>query len=252
MSLADDARAILSAARSRLALEGLHIVLPIGRREFDDAVAGLPVAHLDDLLVGAGGALLVGDGGPDFFARFFETGRPIRAQEAAWPSNPLDGYTYDVLTAAVADVLVPWAPAVSFRLIYPFVDARPALPFQRLGQAAGLPAPGPLGIQIHPIYGPWWAYRAIVVMSAELATEPVLGASCLGCARPCADACPGGAVTATGFSYERCGGHRMVAPACRDSCAARIACPVGFTHRYPAHQLAFHMKPSLRLRSDRS
>jgi epoxyqueuosine reductase len=150
-----------------------------------------------------------------------------------------------VLTAFAAEVFGPWGSAVSFRLMYPFVDARPALPIQRLGQAAGLPAPGPLGIQIHPIYGPWWAYRAVVVLSEALVTEPVLATSCPGCARPCADACPAGAVTAMGFSYERCGGHRMVAPVCRDSCAARIACPVGSAHGYPAHQLAFHMRASM-------
>jgi hypothetical protein len=89
MSLANDASQILSKARSRLAREGLHIVLPIGRREFDAAVAGIPGACLDDLLPGARGALLVGDGGPEFFARFLEGGRPILAQEAGRPSDPL-------------------------------------------------------------------------------------------------------------------------------------------------------------------
>ena len=147
------------------------------------------------------------------------------------------------MAAVVTEVF--GARSVPFRIFHPFADATPPIPFQRLGKAAGLPEPGPLGLQIHPLYGPWWAYRALVIVAVTLAAEPPIAAPCAGCPRPCVAACPVHAVTADGFVVDRCVDHRLSEPECRTSCAARMCCPVGATHQYPSTQVAFHMRASL-------
>jgi epoxyqueuosine reductase QueG len=139
---------------------------------------------------------------------------------------------------------------VAYRLYFPFTDSVPALPFQRLGRAAGLGAPGPLGLQIHPGFGPWWAYRALIAIagaSIEPAGAPV-GDGCAGCPAPCVAACPAGAVRLTGFSVVDCHARRLTAPACHLSCDARVRCVRGVEHRYTEEQLAFHMAASMPVR----
>ena len=137
----------------------------------------------------------------------------------------------------------------------PSLGSAPVLPFQRLGRAAGLGAPGPLGLQIHPRFGPWWAYRALIAVAADAdivddiiggaVDDPPRGDLCVGCPAPCVAACPAGAVRLGGFSIAACHARRLTAPACRLSCDARIRCVVGTEHRYSDEQLAFHMAASM-------
>jgi hypothetical protein len=147
------------------------------------------------------------------------------------------------------------ADAASHRLFFPFTSSLPALPFQRLGRAAGIGAPGPLGLQIHPSYGPWWAYRALLALALEGEAAALVEApidverlpgpiGCEGCDAPCVAACPAGAVRLAGFSIGGCHAHRRVAPECQRSCIARIRCVRGPEQRYSDEQLAFHMTAS--------
>ncbi|HEY4188303.1 MAG TPA: hypothetical protein VGP07_24730 [Polyangia bacterium] len=214
---------ILRALRARLHAEGLHIVLPLSGRAFDESCATSGGARARAWLPDAAGAVLIGDGGPRFFARFRAMRAPDTSSEAL---NPLDDFTRRRVESAVTDVLGP--AGLPHRLLYPFGDGTAPLPFQRLGQAAGLPAPGPLGIQLHPDFGPWWAYRALVIMPLPLETELPLTASCPPCDRPCVRGCPTHA------------SERGALPTCGDLCGARLRCPIGSAQRYPADQIAFH------------
>lgn len=240
---------MLDRVRAHLAAEGLHIVLPLGAAAFDREAAAVGAPAMSLLLEGASGAVVVGDGGPEFFRRFG------RDSVIAGPSSghPLDDHTRRSVGGAVGAALDQIA-GVRHRIIYPFdggdggLPSRP-LPFQRLGRAAGLGEAGPLGIQVHPRFGPWWAYRAVVLLAGpglSIEAEAPLAAPCLGCEAPCTRPCPGHAVVAgNDFAITRCASHRLTAEACATSCAARLACPVGADHRYPAEQLAFHMTASL-------
>jgi hypothetical protein len=227
----------LAALRRELATEGLHVARVVTQRALD--ALGLPV-QLDDLLSGATAALIVGDGGPGFFDRF------QRASAATDPGeeHPLDGYTSRVVPAAVSRAARQQGPAFAFAVRYPF-SRDPSLPIQKIGEAAGLPPPGPLGLQVHPRFGPWWAYRALVVLDLPLPEEAPLDSSCAGCPAPCVTACPGGATTTAGLQVRACITERLASPACQGSCVARSACIAGPEHRYPAGQLAFHMGHSL-------
>jgi len=212
----------------------LNVLLPLTRAVFDAAAA--PLA-LGDLLAGAAGALIVGSGGPAFFDRF--EGGPEATDGAP---NPLDRYTERVVTQATGEALGPRGAAHVVH--FPF-GVRPLLPFQRLGRAAGLGGPGPLGLQIHPTFGPWWAYRGLLILDRPLPAAPSPGDGCAGCDAPCVAACPAGAVARGGFDVVACHARRLVAEPCRLSCAARIACVRGPAHRYRDDELAFHMRASM-------
>ncbi len=193
--------------------------------------------RLSSLLAGAAGALVAGAGGRGFFDRFVAAGEARDGRP-----DPLDRYTARAVAEAVAGALA--GGAARFAIAHPF-DRDPVIPFQRLGRAAGLGGPGPLALQIHPVFGPWWAYRVLIVLDRPLPAAAAPGDGCAGCAAPCVAACPGRAVARTGFEVGACHAHRRADAACRLSCPARLACIRGPEHRYSDEQLAFHMRASL-------
>lgn len=184
-------------------------------------------------------------GGRELFARF----RDAPERRDGQPS-PLDRFTRAAIAAAAAETLRGLSG--DHRLLFPFTDSLPALPFQRLGRAAGLGEPGPLGLQIHPVFGPWWAYRGLIALAlsdeawaAAGADAPSVDGGCAGCPAPCVDACPAGAVRLAGFSVVDCHARRLASPDCQASCVARIRCVRGPEHRYTDEQLGFHMAASM-------
>jgi hypothetical protein len=211
-------------------------VLPLAAAAFDAACAPVaPALTLAALLPGARAALVVGSGGRAFFEGF------ARARDAG--PDPLDRYTRAVVQEAARAALDPLG--VAHAELFPFVGESVVVPFQRLGRAAGLGGPSPLGLQTHPVFGAWWAYRALIVLDAELPAAPPVGDGCAGCPAPCVDACPASAVQRSGFVVSACHARRLSAEPCRLSCAARHACIRGPEHRYNDEQLAFHMSASM-------
>jgi hypothetical protein len=236
---------VLERLRRHLGQAGLNLALPLSAAAFDAACAPVSPVRLAQLYPQGKSALLVGSAGRVFFDRFWATTGGGDGQ-----SSPLDRFTRaaveGALTAALrADDRGEGQLSLGYRILFPFVDSQPPLPFQRLGQAAGLGAPGPLGIQIHPRFGPWWAYRALIILDALLPEESAVGDGCAGCDAPCTAACPAHAVAVTGFGYAACGAHRLEDPACHFACAARSRCIRGPEHAYSARQLAFHMSASM-------
>jgi hypothetical protein len=231
--------------RRHLGDAGLNVTLSLSAAAFDAACAPVSSVRLAQLHAGGKSALLVGSAGRVFFERFLAA-----TGGADGRSSPLDRFTRAAVEGAVKAVLDDAGDQgaeaeAGYRIFFPFVDSQPALPFQRLGQAAGLGPPGPLGIQIHPRFGPWWAYRALIVLGTALPDEPAPGDGCAGCDAPCVAACPAHAVAVTGFVFASCRAHRLEDPACHFACAARSRCIRGPEHAYGARQLAFHMSASM-------
>lgn len=241
--------ALAAELRSALATCGLDVLWPLSEEAFDRACAPVaPALSLRGLLGetapatgNAVSAIVVGSGGRALFERFRASSE---ASDGA--RNPLDRFTRATVVAASGETL--GAAGVAYRIYFPFTESVPALPFQRLGRAAGIGPPGPLGLQIHPTLGPWWAYRALIALAGEwsdLAPAEPLGDVCAGCPAPCVAACPAGAVRLGGFSVADCHARRRTAPACHLSCEARLRCVRGVEHRYSDDQLAFHMAASM-------
>jgi hypothetical protein len=234
----------LEALAVALGAFGLNIWLPLDGRAFDDACAPVaPTLRLESLLPGARAALLVGSAGQAFFEGF---ARARAADPGDVGRDPLDRYTRAIVTQATRQALEPLG--VTHVECFPFLDEQAGgvvVPFQRLGRAAGLAASSPLGLQIHPVYGAWWAYRALIVVDAELPPGAPLFDACAGCPAPCVTACPAAAVQPAGFVVQACHARRLAAAPCHLSCAARLACIRGPEHRYSDEQLAFHMAASM-------
>jgi ferredoxin len=231
---------VLGALTRELGARGLNVWLPLDAAAFDGACAPVvPTLRLGALMPGARAALVVGAAGRDFFAAFSEA---VSREPDARP-DPLDRYTRAVVVEAARAALEPLGVAHAEH--FPFLGEPFVIPFQRLGRAVGLAGSSPLGLQIHPTYGAWWAYRAVIVVDVELPAAAPLGDGCAGCPAPCVTACPAAAVRREGFSVPACHAHRLEAAPCRLSCAARLACIRGPEHRYTDEQLAFHMAASM-------
>jgi hypothetical protein len=198
---------------------------------------------------GAESVVVVGNGGGAFWEAYrrFCAARPGHDRRA----DPLDDFTREVVDAACA----PVARRAPIRVLYPFGFAEDGVSFTRLALLAGLGRESLVGVLVHPVYGPWIALRAAVLVAERLeAPRPADGFDpCPTCAeRPCIQACPGDAVGAGGWSVPRCGAQRARPDdPCAARCHARVACVVGPEHRHPDDALAYHQQrarePLLRL-----
>jgi hypothetical protein len=220
---------ILSA---RLGAVGLNLVGATSVTAYD---ASVPAAHaLGPRHPGARGVVVVGHGGGAFWDAFAAAGPPAGA-------DPLDAFTRRV----VGDALGPLAPGE--RLLFPFADP---VSFVHLAEAAGLGRRSLLGLLIHPVHGPWIAFRAALLLpSLPRAPRPADGFDpCPSCTtRPCIAACPAGAVSAAGWDVPRCADARLADDdPCAGGCRARLACVHGQADRLPPAALAFHQAAARR------
>jgi hypothetical protein len=177
--------------------------------------------------------ILIGNAGPAMFARFARSGAP----------------TMDEWTRVVVNQL---AEDLGANALYPF--DKPAHPFLTWARLAGAGYTSPLGLNIHPIYGLWHAYRAALLFPVEFDLPRLSpGAhpceSCTG--KPCLTACPVKAFDGSAYDVAACGEQIKsdAGQACMDGgCLARRACPVGEAYQYSPQQMQFHMRAFRELR----
>ncbi|MEO6775433.1 MAG: hypothetical protein ABI467_20900 [Kofleriaceae bacterium] len=105
------------------------------------------------------------------------------------------------------------------------------LPFQRIAVAAGLGALAPTQLVIHPIFGPWFALRALVALDGPPPPPQPRPVAAYRCTRDC-EARLAEAVQTHDW-------HAWL--------AVRDACCVGRGYRYGDSQLAYHYTKALEL-----
>lgn len=193
--------------------------------------------------------LLLANAGPVFW-------QALQASPIKNNQDPIDDFSVSVAQEFQAKFL----GSNTFNQLYPTPAKRSHVPLMRLGGLAGWNIPSPLGLGLHPQYGPWSAYRvAWLTQSAQLPKEFLITPEqfksidlnalhnaaelCVGCAAPCVTACPANAVKlGEFFNTEACYNHRLPETSeCHVHCAARRACPIGQEHQYENEQLAHHM-----------
>jgi len=179
--------------------------------------------------------VLLGMGGPGLWER-------IRQE------NCLETELFDLASQkAVLEVCRRFWGGAKPRLLYP---GSTLVPLQKLGRWAGWGSPSPLGMDISPVYGPWFAYRAVFLVDAPLQCTKTFTANspCDDCeSKPCIQACPVGAVTRKqSIAMDLCLPQRLADPGgCGVSCRSRLACPVGEKWRYSKDQIRYHGSRSL-------
>jgi epoxyqueuosine reductase QueG len=184
---------------------------------------------------GAGFLILIGNAGPAMFRRFARDRHPAR--------DYLDDWTRDTVD--------PMARELGAVALYPF--DKPPYPFLTWARRGGAGHVSPLGLNIHPIYGLWHAYRAALLFPVAFdfpapTPEAHPCKTCVG--QPCLSACPVGAFDAASYDVKTCGVHLQTAEqTCMGTgCKARLACPVGRDFTYAPDQINFHMRAFLKAR----
>jgi epoxyqueuosine reductase QueG len=206
-----------------------HPILTRIRRE-GFALLGWFAAKADDSLpTGTQFVMLIGNAGPDMFRRFARERRP---------SDSLDEWTREVVD--------PLAQDLDAQALYPFDT--PPQPFLTWARRGGAGHTSPLGLNIHPTYGLWHAYRAALLFPVEfdLPSAKAGQSPCEKCeGKPCLSACPVHAFDGTSYDVAACGKYLLsdAGNECMTGgCKARLACPVGRDYRYENMQIQFHMK----------
>jgi len=181
--------------------------------------------------------ILIGNAGPDMFRRFARERGPSRSR--------LDDWTRDVVTALAGDL--------DATAVFPF-EVSPPHPFLTWARRGGAGHVSPLGLNIHPTYGLWHAYRAALLFPVVFDLPAVSPGAhpCDACAgKPCLSACPVAAFDGSRYDVETCAGH-IAAPAgagcMAKGCLARHACPVGQGFAYEPRQAEFHLRAFLAAR----
>jgi cyanocobalamin reductase (cyanide-eliminating) / alkylcobalamin dealkylase len=132
---------------------------------------------------------------------------------------PLDRYSERVIGAAAGD-----APVL-------FAHRPPYPPIQRIADHAGLAHLQPSHLCVHPVYGPWIAMRAVVLLDAPAPAPVAPTPPPCECARGCLPLFERAA--ALGFDPR----HE---PTWRAWVAIRDACPLGRAYRYDDDQVRYH------------
>ncbi|MDJ0956589.1 MAG: hypothetical protein QNI91_07020 [Arenicellales bacterium] len=124
------------------------------------------------------------------------------------------------------------------------------IPLQQLGELAGWQHRSPLGLGINKVSGPWFGYRAALLVGIKLpAMVDLPGESpCEQCAdKPCITTCPANALSASRLpNVSACVDYRLQKRSpCAQQCIARLACPVGSEFRYCDEQINYFYGRSL-------
>ncbi|MCJ8308222.1 MAG: ferredoxin [Rhizobiaceae bacterium] len=204
--------------RKRLGLVGLK---PLGWFETDGA-----------------SALLIGNIGSSLWPAFSDSEEKLDGKP-----DPLNRWTM----SQVADLVEGLGPGTVREVRYPFGD--PVWPFQQYARQALGVEQSPLGLLIHPEYGLWFAFRAVLVFAHEIShlpSSPKMDHPCDTCIdKPCLNTCPIGAFTKDAYDYPACKKHvgsRAGETCFSGGCLARQACPVGKSYRNATDHQAFHMQ----------
>jgi epoxyqueuosine reductase len=235
----------LDEIRHAGAPHGLNLVAAIPVARYDAAVKEISRASAIDPL--SRSIIVIGNGGGGLWAAL----KTHASRDAGWwrRENPLDDFVREVVERDIAAPLrksgLRCTPA------YPFMSDGPTLNFLELGKVAGIAGPSILGVTVHPVYGPWIAFRAALLLDHELDSpgEAIGFDPCPKCAaRTCIPACPANAVSLeAGWDIPKCLTHRVeVEPDCAPRCHARAGCVLGPEHRYPDDELAYHQMRALR------
>lgn len=234
-----DATDVVRTLAARLGAWGLNLLGATSVAAYDRAVP--PSSRVAPLAPRGRGIVVAGHGGDGFWRAYRSFCREHPDHTAA--PDPVDRFTRAVVLDAAADL-------AHERILFPFDYPAVPVSFQHLGEAAGLGARSLLGVLVHPVYGPWIALRAAIVVAADVvAPRPADGFDpCPACTeRPCIAACPVGAVGDGGWDVPRCAAHRLAATGnCAAGCTARIECVYGRAHRYSADALAYHQAAARR------
>ncbi len=217
---------LVAELQRQLGEGGINLIASFPSAIYD--AAGPPVGYsANDLLPGAQSWIVVGSGGRRLWEAFqgWLSETPTRRLEREL--HPLDRYVARLLDTG--DALFEEA-GLDVRRFEPTIVFQPRIDFRHLAVLAGFGSSSPIGMVVHPEFGPWWALRGAWLVDAAIDPTSLAGQPCEGCPAPCR-------------SVIAPGTEGTLAAATR---AAREACPIS-AHRYTGEQLDYHYAPDASL-----
>jgi hypothetical protein len=149
-------------------------------------------------------------------------------------AHPLDAYSRQHIGKAAAVVAEDLGTRHAVR--YSFDPPPNTVAISRLASLAGVAEASPVGLCVHPDYGPWFSLRAAVVFDVQGPSVTPSRPTCSACtSRPCLPA-RDELLRTCGSSYDR----RAFLENWRTWLAMRDACPVGRSVRYSDQQVRYH------------
>lgn len=222
----------IKALGTALAAHGLDLMQPLSVQAYNALAPGYaaPTMGRESTM-----ALLIGNTRAlwsPFTAAYRDQPRLQRS------AHPLDDYCATTIAFQLERVFGAAAANVRYEAFWaPEPPPRRVL-LQRAAVAAGLAYLAPSQLCIHPVFGPWFSLRALVVLDAPAPGEGGIGALPNPCLAPCdcALACQPIIDRLAMADHTQARVHT----AWQDYLALRDACPVGRAHRFGAAQIRYH------------
>ena len=232
-------REILQAARTFLTDHGFNIAEPALVENLDSR--NKSVGHIRTHYANMRSLIFVANGGSILWEQFSKW----RIQQKPDLQHPLDTYTKTTLEALKTLLL---EKNIGVETIFPFYQEKVWFNFQNLAEGLNITRASPLGLHLHPTYGPWLSFRGLLLLDQPWEKGIVANTvenfdPCPTCNKPCISTCPAQALTVKGADITKCYTYRLSpASPCVDRCLAREACPVGKEHQFPREAIAFHYR----------
>jgi len=151
--------------------------------------------------------------------------------------DPIDRWTTRVFAALAA--------TVGARAILPY-DGPPYAPFLTWAENSGHAWSSPVGMLVHSEHGLMVSYRGALAFDNPLIDQPTATRPCDTCSgKPCATACPIGALTPSGYDVDACRAYIKTnagADCLNKGCAVRRICPISKGAQRSEAQSALHMR----------
>jgi len=216
----------------QLAAKGLNHIGALSVEAYDELVrpeqrSALVAPYAETVLV-------VASGGKSLWRSMLADFR-AHPQHLSGEPHPLDAFIRRSVAQAGTAI-----GECQHRWIFADEESELHLDFRTLAVGAGLGAPSRLGLAIDSRWGPWMGLRAVCFLASRVVPTPLVDSPCDGCDAPCVQACVGDAFVDRQWDVQRCADVHVETTLCADSCAARMACPVGADEQYTALQRRYH------------
>ncbi len=133
--------------------------------------------------------------------------------------HPLDHYVRQSVLSLLEEIEISW------QVFWAEVNAPKRIAFQKLAKVSGLADLSPSHLSVHPQFGPWIAFRAVIVFDAEGPEVRVPEINlCEPCAKPCLE------------PFNRA----LQKDSWENWLKVRTSCPVGQKFQYSEDQIRYH------------
>lgn len=210
-----------------MAAVSLEAIKALAAQHFLSVLGGFSCGDEQGLPAGTRSVLLLGPAEPGYWAH-------VKSQPEWGKPDPVDRWSRRVIGRMACDL--------GAKALFPF-GGPPYHPFYQWALRTGRVWDSPVRLLVQAEQGLMVSFRGALALK-HLVDVPRAMSPCEGCARPCLDACPVGALDGAGYDVPACRSY-LSGPSGGDcmnfGCAVRRACPVSVGYARLAEHSAYHM-----------